>query len=68
MAAANSKLLTAKQVASICDVHETTVTRWCRLEKIKHIRLPGGLYRFTRAAVDRVVREISERRAVALED
>lgn len=63
-----TKLLSAKEVANIFDVDHSTVCRWCRRGWLKHIRLPGGLYRFTRDGVQECLQQIQERAAVALND
>lgn len=41
-----SRLLTARAVADLLDVHAETVLRWTRRGDLPAIRLPGGAVRF----------------------
>lgn len=49
-----SDLLTAAEVADRLRVSPKTVLRWARTDAIDHVKLPGGHYRFPRAAVEAI--------------
>ena len=50
-----SPLLTTAEVAEECSVDPETVRRWAREGRIAVITLPGGLKRFRREDVDRLL-------------
>jgi excisionase family DNA binding protein len=45
---------TVEEVATLFRVHISTVRRWINLGRVQAIRLPGGVYRIPKAAVDRL--------------
>lgn len=49
------RLLTTSEVAEECNVDPETVRRWAREGRIAAITLPGGLKRFRREDVDRLL-------------
>ena len=52
-------LLTTDEVAGECRVHQETVRRWVRSGKLAAIELPGGLLRFRREDVERVLSNLA---------
>lgn len=51
----DANLLTVKEVAGRLRVDDDTVRRWAKKGIIECLRLPGGGYRFTRTAFDRMI-------------
>ena len=49
------KVYTAKEVAEMLRVHQSTVTYWVRTGKVKAIRTPGGRIRIPREEVERIL-------------
>jgi excisionase family DNA binding protein len=50
-------LLTADEVARMLRVSANTIRRWASLGVIPSVRLPTGVYRFRREAVEKLLRE-----------
>lgn len=50
-----ASLLTTAEVAEECSVDPETVRRWAREGRIAVITLPGGLKRFRREDVERIL-------------
>lgn len=50
---ANKEWLRLSEAADYLGVHYTTLRRWSDLEKIPHIKTPGGRRRFRRSDLDR---------------
>ena len=48
----SERLLTARTVGELLDVHPETVLRWTRRGELPGIRLPGGAIRFREDALD----------------
>jgi len=53
--AGESRLLTSAEVASALGVGTTVVREWARDDKIEHITLPSGRYRFRREVLDAIL-------------
>lgn len=53
--ARESELLTSAEVASALGVGVAVVQEWAREDKIAHITLPSGRYRFRRETVDAIL-------------
>lgn len=51
----DTPLLTTSEVARACSVDAETVRRWAREGRIAAITLPGGLKRFRREDVERML-------------
>lgn len=53
--ARDSDLLTSGDVASALGVGVAVVQEWARDDKIAHITLPSGRYRFRRETIDAIL-------------
>lgn len=51
----DAPLLTTTEVAKACNVEPETVRRWAREGRIATITLPGGLKRFRREDVEKIL-------------
>jgi excisionase family DNA binding protein len=54
-------LLTAEEVARMLRVSTNTIRRWASLGVIPSVRLPTGVYRFRREAVQKLLEEEQDR-------
>lgn len=46
------RLYSAKEAAQILNTSKKTLNKWCEEKRINYIRVPGGPFKFRRAAIE----------------
>lgn len=59
-----SALMTPSEVANFFRVDPKTVTRWAKQGILPSVKTPGGHRRYPRAAVEKLLRDSTERKSV----
>lgn len=59
------EFLTTGEAALVLGVSDETVRRWAETRKLRHVRLPSGQLRFTRADLDAVLEPVEPTEAAS---